>query len=174
MRKFIFSILICLVVATTAATQNYKALEWDVLGAKYLITHQEGDAIGLFSALRVNLNDRIAVGLKQEWQFFGDYFSEPIRGQGIGSSIALTADYYVLNNSNSRGFVGVAVGHFNNSETTQLGEDVGGSGWGFVPRIGYKYAFLRVIAEYNYTFKQGFPNFAAIGLAVHLGGRSKI
>ncbi len=139
-----------------------------------MVTDQAGDGIGLFSEVRVNLNDKIAVGLKQEWQFFGEYFDEPIRSQGIGTSFALTADYYLLNNANNRGFVGVAVGNFNNSETTQAGKEIGGSGIGFVPRIGYKYAFLRVTADYNYTFKDDFPNFVTIGLALNLGGRSKI
>jgi len=99
---------------------------------------------------------------------------EPLRDMGITSSFALTGDYYVMNNINRRAFAGIAIGSFNNSATTEMGDEVGGSGFGIVPRIGYELGyFLRLTAEYNHTFEDDFPNYFAIGAALNIGGRRK-
>lgn len=175
MVKLILPCLIYIITITSAISQNYKSIEWDVLGVKHIIPTEKniGNATGLFTEVRINLNDEFSVGLKSEWHFFGDYFEEPLRGAGISTSLAITADHYVFNKLNSRAFLGATFGTFNNSGITESGINVGSLGIGITPRFGYEFEFLRIAGEYNHTFKQDFPNFVAIGLGLNIGGRFK-
>lgn len=174
--KSFLSIILCVTAITVASSQNYRVFEWDVIGISSLnpINDTVGNAIGLHTEARLNLNDKISLGLKLGWQFFDGIHEEPLRGMGITNALALTSDYYILNNNNRRAFVGLAIGSFNNSATTEMGDEVGGSGLGIVPRIGCELGFfLRVTGEYNYTLEDDFPNYFALGLALNIGGRRK-
>ncbi len=155
--------------------QDYKKLEWDVIGMSYLIptSNNIGRAAGINTEVRFNLNNRTSVGLNYKWQFFGDLFDEPVRSAGITNTSSITFDYYLFNKINERVFGGLAVGLFNNQAITESGEDVGGTGIGFIPRIGYEMQFLRFTANYNYTVKTDFPNYFELGLGLNIGGRYK-
>jgi len=169
------SILCCGLSITTALAQNYKSIEWDVLGINYLIpvTNTTGTAVGFYTEARYNANNKLSIGLKYNWQFFNDIFDEPLRGMGITKSVGLTGDYYLSNNLNNRAFVGLGIGSFNNAATTEIGTDVGGNGLGITPRIGYELDFLRLTIEYNQTLKDDFPDYFALGLGLTIGGRHK-
>jgi len=175
-RKIIIipSILLTTII-TTSYSQDYKKFEWDVLGISLLMPayNDIGNAIGFYSEARFNVNDKISVGVNYNWQFFDELFDEPIRGLGITTSYSLAGEYYVFNNYNKRAFAGFAIGSFNNAATTESGENLGGTGLGIIPRIGYEFEFLRLMAKYNHTFKKDFPNYFSIGLGLTVGGRKK-
>ena len=171
--NFLFLPFIFLTSVNNSFSQNYKQLEWDVLGVSSLISTSNniGNAVGFYTEARFNFNNRISVGLNYKWQFFGELFDEPIRSAGITNSYGIAGDYYVFNDVNKRTFAGFAIGIFDNTATTESGIDIGGSGIGFIPRIGYELNFLRFTAKYNYTVKKDFPNYFEIGLGLNIGGR---
>jgi len=175
--KDLFLLIIFFITSfNTVFSQNYRAFEWDVLGISRLITTDKlsTNSVGFHTEARCNLNDKLSVGLRFANQFFDNIHDEPIRGFGVTTSVALTGDYYVVNNVNNRGFAGLAFGMFNNTAKTETGIDVGGSSFGIIPRIGYELDFfLRLTAAYNLTFDEGFPDYFSLGIALNFGGRYK-
>jgi len=175
MKRIFLQIVLMTTIISTTSSQDYKKFEWDILGVSYLLSTSNniGSAFGLYTEPRFNLNNKISIGLNYNWQFFDPLFDEPIRSLGITTSYALAVDYYVFNDFNKRAFAGIAIGSFNNAATTESGIDVGGSGFGLTPRIGYELDFLRFNIKYNLTLKNDFPNYFAIGLGLNIGGRHK-
>jgi len=174
-RNYVFLSLMLMTSLTEAFSQNYKQIEWDVIGISSLLPTDNdiGNAIGLTTEARYNLNDQISFGLIHKWSFFDNLFDEPVIGLGITASYGITADYHLHNNVNKRVFVGLELGIFDNKGTTELGSDVGGAGIGTTLRVGYEISFLRLTAKYNLTFAEDLPNYFDLGLGVNIGGRHK-
>ena len=159
----------------TSYSQDYKRIEWDILGAASLMptSNDLGNTLGFYSELRLNLNNKLSLGLNYKWQFFGEMFNDPIRGFGVTNASAITADYYFFNKRNRRAFVGLGVGFYDNAATTQAGDPIGGTGPGLIPRIGYDLRFLRIMASFNHTFEDDFPNYLELSLGFTIGGKFK-
>lgn len=177
MKNLLLFAVLSVTTITTVFSQNYRLIEWDILGVSQL-WHTEagiGNAIAFNSELRGNIYNRLSVGLKYEWQFTDIYArGVPVRGLGTNSLYALTIDYYVFNSVNKRAFAGLAIGNFNNEATTYAGDTIGGKKIGLVPRIGYEPDYyFRITAEYNFTAGDDFPDYFVIGIALNIGGRYK-
>lgn len=176
MKNLLIIISLCLASMSSAFSQNYRAVEWEVLGGARLITTDgtTGNAIALNTEARFNVNNKISVGMRFGWQFFDNIHDELIRGLGVAKSFSFTGDYYVSNKLNKRAFVGLGLGSFNNEAITESGKPVGGSGFGVVPRVGYELgSFLRLTAAYNHAFEESYPNYFSIGLGLNIGGGYK-
>jgi len=158
-------------VVTTSYSQDYKSFEWELVGISSLHSKtNNGSAGGLHTEARLNLNNSLSFGLKYSWIFLDNSFVEEIRESGINSAFAITGDYHFYNKASHRAYAGLELGAFNNVHTTILGEPIGGTGLGLSPRIGYEFYFLRVTVSYNYTLKEDFPDYFALGLGLNIGG----
>ena len=156
-------------------SQDYKMIEWDVLGASVLfpVSMYNSETIGFTTEARFNINNKLSVGVNYNWQFFARNYGEVLRGLGVSNSYGLTGDYYLKNNLNKRAFVGLVIGIFDNEARTGSGIEVGGKGLAITPRVGYEFYFLRFTAEYNHTFHESSPSYFALGASINIGGRHK-
>lgn len=174
MKNLFLISVVCVVAFVNTFAQSYKPIEWEIFGISTLIpTSDHGDAMGFNTELRYHINDRFALGLKYQWDFFPMLFNEPVRGLGVDGGSSLTAEYYVWNKRNKRAFIGLGLGAFNNEGTTESGREVGGTGLGIIPRFGYKISIIRITAAYNYTLEEDYPDYFSFGLGLSFGGRFK-
>lgn len=176
MKKLLLPFFFSITSISFAFSQNYKLIEWEIAGVSLIAPSNEnnGTTLGFHTEVRFNLNDKLSLGLKAENHFFNaDMFGEPIRGFGISRAQALTFDYYFHNNINKRAFAGIALGSYDNSAKTESGVEVGGRGFGITPRVGYEFSIFRLTGEYNFTFRDDFPNYLGLRLGINIGGRFK-
>lgn len=177
MNKFLLTIAIAITFAFSANAQSesYVPFRVHISPFTYVIpnyTKGYGAGAGISIEPAYAINDNFVAGLKLEAALFGSG-TETSSSIGAVGSYVLTGDYY-LGEGKSRFFGGLGVGLFSgatasiydNGSTTA--EAAGGSGFGFVPRLGIQLSHFRLAAEYNLAPKN--MSYLGIKAAITIGG----
>ena len=164
-----------------AQAPNYVDWEWDILKFGFA-EPTDGDitdgGFALAWELRYNVTDNFSLGVAFEGAAFGEDFDDDNVDLGVSGSFLIPADYYFSGTSDTRGFVGLAFGRYRDG-TLEIrngnAEDIieGSSSLGVAPRAGFELGHGRLLAQYNYSFKDQTTDFFSISLALTLWGGYK-
>lgn len=159
-----------------AQSPSYVDFEWDVFRFGYALSSQDGQDGGLQfgGEIRYNATDHFSLGIGTNGTVFGTDFDNNV-DVGVSGSSLLLGDFYFSNTSPTRAFLGMGVGLYTTGTVTIDNngiEDVvkGTTGSGIAPRFGYEFGHIRLLGQYNWTFKEGHSNYFGISVALTLWG----
>ncbi|MFY7987352.1 MAG: hypothetical protein ACOVNP_00605 [Flavobacterium sp.] len=176
MKKILSTLAIAIMFAfsTNAQSTAYKPFRIHISPLTYAIpSYSKGYGGGLAISIEpaYAINDNFVAGLRWELGLLSAG-SEASGTIGAVGSYTLTGDYY-FGKGKTRFFGGLGIGLFDGgavtvSSSSNSVDAVGGSGIGFVPRLGVQLSHFRLAAEYNVAPK----NMSYLGLkaAITIGG----
>ena len=183
MKKLLLSTLMLFALSFTSSAQapNYVDWEWDIL--KFGFVEPTGGGVsssGFESAteLRYNVRDDLSIGLAFQGAFFGTDFDDDNVDLGVAGAFLINGDYYLSTTSDTRAFFGLGFGRYGDG-TLEIrngnAEDIieGTSSLGIAPRFGFELGHGRLLAQYNYAFKEETTDYFSISLALTLWGGYK-
>jgi len=179
--NILFAFLLTAFTFSTATSQSYGPIEWDIIGLGYAIPTGVGASGGFsfYTEPRYNINDKFSIGLRFEGALLGGAEDNDNFDVGISSTTSLTPDYYFMNNENKRGFAGLGIGlatgasfTVTNPDGTETEGDVGFT-LGLTPRVGIELGLIRLAVSYNLALDDAVTNYLGINLGFNVGGRYK-
>jgi outer membrane protein X len=179
---FLSTVCFCLFsLFTQAQAPNYVDWEWDILKAGWATPTSGDDLSNGFiwsTELRYNLRDDISIGIGFDGAFFSDEFDQDNVDIDLAGSFQVNTDYYLSTTSGTRGFFGLGIGSFGDGKLTIRNgeaEDIieGTDSFGIAPRAGFELGHGRLLAQYNWAFKEETTNYFSVTLALTLWGGYK-
>lgn len=162
-----------------AQSPSYVDFEWDVFRFGYALSSSDTDSGGLQfgGEVRYNATDNFSLGFGGNGTVFGTDFDGNV-DVGVSGSSLILGDFYMSNTSATRGFLGVGLGLFSTGTVTISDGGVdevvrGTTGFGVAPRAGFELNHIRLLGQYNITFKEGHSNYFGITVALTLWGGYK-
>ncbi len=163
-----------------AQAPNYVDWEWDII--KFGFVEPTGGGItssgGMASwELRYNLRDDFSLGIEFTGAFFSDTFDRDA-DVGVSGSFLVNGDYYFSKYSNTRGFIGLGFGRYEDG-TIEFrdgnADDIirGTNSLGIAPRAGFELGHGRLLAQFNMAFDEDTTDYFSISLALTLWGGYK-
>lgn len=169
----------CFLGNINAQSPSYVDFEWDVLRFGYVVPFGSGQEAGFSfgGELRYNATDNFSIGLSGQAAAFGTDFDDNA-DIGVSFSSLLTGDYYLRNDSGTRAFFGGGLGMFTtgeieirNGNTSDLIDGI--TSFGIAPRAGFEFGHVRLLGQYNLTFKEGHNDYFELTVALTLWGGYK-
>ena len=180
-------LLLCgsLVKNVNAQAENFRAVRADF--GPVIPLGLEGFAIGWFTAIKYNITDQIAVGIRWEADAGLSVSSTSASATGV-TSFGLKGDYYFNTNYPVRPFAGLGINYYataGGSASVTGGSAQAGTHVGFMPQVGVSLGHFRLALEYNLILGKdqvlvtaGTPtktgrSFAGIDIGFTIGGGQK-
>ena len=177
MKKLIALSALVIYISTQLCGQStsYKNFEWDAvrLGVSIPNNNSLKTGIAFGTEVRYNLRDDSSFGLGFDGSVFNAFAGEDdLDNSGV---MSLSYDRYLSSTSSQRGFYGLGVGLYSDSEIKNINSDNsevinGPSSFGISPRIGYELGHLRIMGQYHYTVKDVNANYVSLTISATLWG----
>ncbi|NMM49542.1 porin family protein [Marinigracilibium pacificum] len=180
MKKLLFAIAALVFINVAANAQEFKPFS---VGVDLGYGIPTGDKLngGIIFAVEPawKFNDQLEASLRYEGAVLAGVSEDgtEVDASAIGSW--LIGGRYFLNTNDFRPFAGLGLGIFNIASTTAIDEnfetfEVGGTKFGFAPKVGFQFKHIRLAAEYNAVLgveeQLGSQNYLSIKFGAVIGG----
>ena len=173
---------VALTFSSQAQAPNYVDWEWDILKFGFVEPtsgNNTSSGIEWATELRYNVRDDLSIGLAFQGAAFSTDFDDDNFDLGVAGAFLINGDYYLKTNSNTRAFLGLGFGRFGDGtleiRNGNAADDIieGSDSVGLAPRFGFELGHGRLLAQYNYSFKESTTDYFSISLALTLWGGYK-